>query len=438
MRRGGVWSDGRGGDAKLRGALKGKAMRGGFRLGTLMLLTAAACGARTGLEVPDAATPSEAEAPALVPLCIEAPLGAPPIEVPLQTQARLERMDVAFLLDTTRSMSEEIARIKRSLSRIIAPAIRQEVRDSQLAFATFADFPVGEYGGPGDRPFVLRQRSSPDVLQVQGAIDSIRLDDGADMAESQVEALYQIATGKGLGDANQRWIAPSGGCPGGGRGYLCLRDESLAVVILISDAPMHNGPDGRYAYATGSIVPPPHRYAEAIAALNAQEIRVMGVSSGGEEGTRDLRRLAEDTGALGRDGQPLVFGIRSNGSGLDRRIVEALQIFTDAVVSDISARAVDPEAGGFDSATLVGRIVPLRAEPASGVSAIDLQNDIFRGVVSGTRVVFGLVIRNGVVMPTDMPQRFRVQIRFLGSAGALLGAVPVDIVVPSIAGEGCP
>ena len=88
-----------------------------------------------------------------------------------------------------------------------------------------------------------------------------------------------------------------------------------AVIVLITDAPAHNGPFGSNAYVPSSFLTPsncpldrpgcaaarpPHAYADAVAALARINARVIGINSGVEpySGRSDLAHLATDTGAV--------------------------------------------------------------------------------------------------------------------------------------------
>ncbi|MEM6959564.1 MAG: hypothetical protein AAF645_28020, partial [Myxococcota bacterium] len=74
---------------------------------------------------------------------------------------------MVFLIDNTQSMGDEIDRIRSQLRDRIAPAIRSAVPDSELAVATFADFPVLPYGARSDVPFELRLQMTNELPAVQ-------------------------------------------------------------------------------------------------------------------------------------------------------------------------------------------------------------------------------------------------------------------------------
>lgn len=398
------------------------------------------CGARTGLEVPDAAIDAAIDARSVdagVPLdadipCIELLPDAGPVELPLDTQVEVGHADVVFLVDVTASMDQEIDQIKDNLRDRIAPGIRDTIRDARLGVATFADFPVTPCGDPGDVPFSLNLPVTDDVARVQAAVSAIETLQGHDSPESQVEGLYQLATGAGRG----AFVPPSFGCPSGGFGYPCFRDDALPVVLLFTDAPFHNGPSGSNPYECALPVEPAH-YADAVAALTARDVRVMGLYSGPGDGRDDLEAIARDTGAVS-DGVPIVFDIGESGTRLSEGVIQSIRTLASVIELDIDVLLVDPVPGdGVDPRAFVARVIPLRAEPMSGVGEIDTAAGVFRRVRTGTRVVFQLELRNDAVAPGRGPQRFLLELVFRGDGRQRLDTRTIEIVVPGLDGSGC-
>ena len=414
----------------------------GTNIAILVAIVCGGCGAKTGLAVPDlgpdAGPPTldiglDAGVDADIP-CIEIPFDGGPVEAELETQARVGRADVVFLIDRTLSMSDEIATVRARLRDDIAPAIREAIPDSQLAVASFADFPVSGYGSAtdGDTPFTLHAPSRADIASVQGAVDSIELSNGRDRRESQVEALYQLATGEGIGP----YVSPSVGCPAGGRGYACLRTDALPVVLLFTDAQFHEDPAETGSGYVG-ITPEPHSWFDAVRELNRIGARVIGFDSG--EGTAEppLERMARATGAL--DGtRPLVFDIGAAGQRLTTGVVGAIRTFASSAVQDVSVEAVDPDRlDGVDVLAFVGALIPVRAEPSSGIDGIDASTATFLGVRAGTQLFYSVELRNDIVAPGMGPQRFDIDLIFRGDGSTFIARQRVTIVVPGADGTGC-
>jgi len=409
----------------------------------LLGLLGVGCGAKTGPYVPDAfenetfdaGVPEDMAMTDMDIPCIEVPLDGGAVRLELEVEAEVGRADIAFLIDKTASMREEIDQIRDTLRTQIAPAIRRAIPDSELAVATFADFPIEPYGSAsdGDVPFELRQRVTTDVALIQSAVGSIDLSNGIDIEESQVEALYQLMTGDGLGT----YVPRSSGCPRGGFGYACFRNDALPVVLLFTDAQFHNGPDGEFPYDDPPISPSPATYGEAVEVLRRRDARVIGFNSseGSSAVRRTLARVARDTEAL--DGrEPLVYDIGSRGQELSTSVVSAIQTLAGTVVQDIDAVLSDGDrTDGIDPLDLIESIEAVEAIPADGVSAIE--GAIFVEARAGTQLFWQVTIRNDAVAPGAGPQRIRVRVTFRGDGTRRLGEQFFDIVVPGADGSGC-
>ncbi|MAQ19502.1 MAG: hypothetical protein CMN30_32465 [Sandaracinus sp.] len=424
-----------------------------FDLGTIPVTLALAtavgaltsgCGAKTGPYVPDQGTNSEFDAgvdlgpqdmgPDMAIPCIEVPFDGGPVDLQLDVEAQVGRADVVFLIDRTASMMDEIGEIRETLRTRLAPAIRTAIPDSEIGVATFADFPVDPYGsrGDGDTPFSLRQRVTNDVAQVQTALATIDLGNGADIQESQVEALYQVVTGEGL----DGFIDRSSGCPRGGFGYACFRTDALPVVLLFTDATFHNGPGGAFPYADARV-PGAATYDMAVEALRARGARVIGFDSGevGSGVPAVLSRLARDTETLA-DGSPLVYDIGTRGQALGTSVVSAIETFAGTVVQDIEVVLSDGDrTDGVDPLELIEAIVAAEAIPPDGVSGTDGAK--FLDAQAGTQLFWQVTLRNGAVAPGAGPQRIRVRAVFLGDDRRRLDEELFDIVVPGADGSGC-
>jgi len=166
--------------------------------------------------------------------------------------------DVAFLLDTTGSMSSTAQTTAQRFSEVVT-----ELSDTfeNLAFglAQFDDYNYGSMGSGADKPFILLQQLTTNESDMQTALNAIALHSGGDGQESTVEALYQAITGEGYdqscngsydsADDVPPFIA-SGSDPfngGGGQAYdssiegtgerggFGFRPYSLAIIVYATD-----------------------------------------------------------------------------------------------------------------------------------------------------------------------------------------------------------
>ena len=223
-----------------------------------VLALALGCGTRTGLDITHAERDGGTDAPSALDAgatsdaaladggvpspCVVLPPEEPPTEIIVSFVSRVVTADVLFLVDTTGSMRNEIARIRETLRDVLAPAMGDAIGDVQLSVASIADFPVGTYGAPDDAPFLLLQSSTADVAEAQRAIDALPASSGLDGPEAQTEALYQTATGEGIG----RFVPPAA-CPSG-VGYPCFRSDGNS-----DRPPLHRRSVSQRSFGEGSV-----------------------------------------------------------------------------------------------------------------------------------------------------------------------------------------
>ncbi|MCS6798040.1 MAG: hypothetical protein NZ898_05875 [Myxococcota bacterium] len=363
------------------------------------------------------------------------PFGAPPVYDPLNFTARVTTADVYFLMDTTGSMGGEISNLRSSLTSgtLIAGcpggligAIRCTIPNAWFGVGRHDDYPVHPYGdaGWGDRVFQHLLDIQPDTAAAQTAVNSLGTRAGYDWPESQSQALFAVATGSGLGG----YLPARTGCPAGRWGYPCFRPDTIPIIILFTDAPYHNGPNTAYNYSASALGFTPPSWATVVSALNARRVRTIVVeSSGGYADARaNARDLCNATGSVDAAGNPYVFSISTDGSGLSSAVVTAVQALANATRYDVSARATDNPATMIDERRFVQSITPVRWGPGS---CLGIVGSTFRQCSPGTHVEFSIAFRNDFVMPIAVPQVFNFFIEVLLD-GTVQQQIPVRIVVP--------
>jgi hypothetical protein len=358
------------------------------------------------------------------------PYGEPVVNKELEFETNIKQADVYFLIDTTGSMSQELANIRESLSEYIVPEVADVVPDVQFGVGRFDDIPTGGFGGGDDVAYENIHEISGNVVAVQAAIDTFGTGGGGDGPESDVVALYCTATGYGV----DPWVAPHPGCLEGRFGYPCFRPYSLPIVLLFTDFSFHNGPpDGTVEPYNLPGVP---NWVMAMDALNEIGAKVLGFSSAGNSGffsndvTAHLTATAEATGAVRTDGTPLVFPLDSNGSGLDAAVVEAIADLATQVARDVNTQVEERPLvdDGINAADFVKSVVPLRASPEGGVSQVS--DSTFVGVSAGTRLTFSVSLQNDLVQHELEPQVFVSRIVVVGDDTVRLDHRRVIVLIP--------
>ena len=124
--------------------------------------------------------------------------GAGPKSEELDFSTDVQSLDVFFSVDTTSSMDDEIDELSTSLLTTVIPGIRDAVDDTHFGVGSVQDFPISPWGGFNDQPFELLQSVTGNNASVQSGVEGLTLGWGDDYPESNIEGLYQIATGAGL------------------------------------------------------------------------------------------------------------------------------------------------------------------------------------------------------------------------------------------------
>jgi hypothetical protein len=198
----------------------------------------------------------------------------------------VKALDVLFLIDTSADFSSSLTSLHASMGHILS-IIRFVAPDSSFAVAEFSDFPISPYGSnvAFDVPYSLRQAISADTdtTQTQSTISNLAVRDGGDMLESQIEALYQSATGAGLVTASFSM----------GASPVNWRSNSVRVIVLYTTSGFHGGSSGS-SYSFGG-----HTLAQASSALIDNGIVVLGIQSGTDSvAATDIQSIVNDTGGL--------------------------------------------------------------------------------------------------------------------------------------------
>lgn len=373
------------------------------------------CGARTALDIPVPCVAIEPDAPAVV--------------VSLTTERELGPVDLVILSDVSQSSGFYLRGIQRALAGQLVPSVRALSDEACVGLATFSDFPEGVCGNPADHPFRLVAPACADPELLDERLASLYAYGGGDTASaSNVEALYQLATGEGV----TPWVRPQASCPDETDGYACFRRDALPLILHFADSPFHNGPRGLHRYEDAScpgVSSAAHQYEEAVSALRAIAARVVsfhprGVSA---DAIADLAALGRDTRSLGADGRPLVFDLGPDARALAEVIPVAMSLAGAGLPIDVNAVLVDPDPfDAIDPRVLVEGIFAARAIPATGVRAIEREAGVFRDAVGSVQLEFELALRHA---PGVRAGRYRLGIELRADMRAVIDRRVLDVVV---------
>jgi hypothetical protein len=379
------------------------------------------------------------------------PYGGPAQSVDLEFTAAPGRVDVHLLVDTTGSFDGEILELQQALTSVTLPALQRRVPSLTLGVSRFEDMPWEPFGLSTDRPYALVIPQTTVFSAVDRAL--FRLDDplgaGGDIPESWYEALFQVASGEGLDlgvyGSIPRFANPATG--GGTLGGVGFRPNATRVVVLVTDAPSHEGTEYR------SVIARAHTSEQAVAALRALDVRVVGIASGAPARSA-LESIATRTGAVatvagnwcatGIDGAarpavmnrcPLVYDIAPDGTGLSRTVADGIGAVLDTVAfGEIHGEARE------DNARFVAAIEATSATPPANSEApgaedrlptamMDGVRDTFTSVRSGTVARFRARLANRSVREGVFPQVFFLRIALVGD-GMDIRETLVRVIVP--------
>jgi hypothetical protein len=359
----------------------------------------------------------------------------PPKNRDLYFGTNLQVADVYFLMDSTGSMSGSIENVVSSLQSTIVPALRREIPDVQMGVGAFNDYPTGGYGSAGDQPFWHDLNITDDDAQVRNRLQYVLDRDrgyGADTPESYGPALWMTASGRGTYEGGA--AVPDQHCstppddPGPRNGYPCFRYGALPIVIIVGDAPWHNGPGGAYSYG-GFWAPTFDESVSEMLGIGARMIGVCARCSEGNEAWNHMAEMARLTGTVDAAGDPLV-AVSSDGT-VSTRIVEMVQTLASFTPQDVTTTKEDDPTDlyGIDATQFMTAITPVTAVPASGAAGGWNETTFFQ-VQPGTQVVFDVTFENNFFAPRESAAVFKAKIVVLGNGVARLDERIVIIIVP--------
>jgi len=340
-------------------------------------------------------------------VCLSVPPGGD-AEVDLEFTAEYKMADVAFVVDTTCSMSGFANQVANSFSGIAAE-VATRIPDVTFGAATFDDYNYAgggeEMGSGADKPWILLQQQTSDMSLVNSALGSISIHNGADWPESSIEALYQAASGAGFdqdcsnsydsGDDVLPFIAHPGDAfqgtsnevydPNvegtGEMGGMGFRENVLPIIIYATDAEMRDPESGYNVPGSGSCNPGAAGMSDATRALNDLGAKAIGIVVNSGSGSVPYNQMTEIAAATGTyadfdgDGDDDPGVLLWNSGDLTESIATAIEDTVDSAVFD-EVRLYPV----YDSNNFVSSITPEKYEDVPSGQEMPFHIE-FEGVV---------------------------------------------------------
>ncbi|MED5374054.1 MAG: hypothetical protein VX899_23755 [Myxococcota bacterium] len=374
------------------------------------------------------------------------------VEEIFEFEPRIQYGDIAFLIDTTGSMSSTMQATADRFGEIVTE-LAGTFENMAFGLAQFDDYNYGSMGSSQDKPFKLLQQITNSESDMQNELNNIQLHSGADGQESDMEALYQGATGMGYDqncdgaydgtDDVPPFISNSGDAFGGSatgsysstvsgsgtKGGFGFRDYSLPVMVYATDIYMRD-PDyslGTYSSvgltATPGGCPMDAGSDDVVAALADLGGYIIGVNVGSYAGyspSEQMTDLAERTNSLadldgdGEVDDVLVFEVPQGGASFAEEFKNNVVTAVEQLVASVQFEKISLEVEG-DTYGMVESISPEYYEDIEweGIESLDFTLN-FAGTVPAT--------------PED--QLFTMTLNVFGDDTLLLDSLDIVVVVP--------
>jgi hypothetical protein len=320
--------------------------------------------------------------------------------IDLTFEVEYEIADIAFLLDTTCSMSGLAAAVAADFSDI-AVSLYDEIDDITFGVATFRDYNYGSFGAGADLPFQLETQQTTSLARVQGELGQLSIGGGSDGPESSMEAIFQAASGRGYdqgcdgyydseddvlpfnrdpSDAfggNESGTSSSAVEGSGDLGGMGFREDVLSIIIFGTDNdlrdPDRGDPSPGGCYDAGSD--------DVRTALDAIDAKLIGVGVGFSTTSPYYTEMASIS--------DYTVTWNSGSSSFQDTIVTAVEdLVNDARFDEVWLELISDDYNAVDSLTPdqwkdipSGSEVTFTIETVSGVPLVIIPNDTSDDVI---------------------------------------------------------
>jgi hypothetical protein len=357
----------------------------------------------------------------------------------LKFSTNIKQADVAFLMDTTGSMSGSINALKSALQGSLMSQLQAAIPNVGLAVVDYKDF--------GD-PWVVKvnQVVTTNLGLAQAGVGAMSAAGGGDTPEAAIAAMQFALTGQ----ANSPIAAHSNPVPGT-FGGVDFRSGSVPVVVNITDAEWHDGSgnasmaslktafanakakfvniadSGTFTFGSG-----PETQANDLSDATGSNVApaAFGTVSGCGAGQCCTGNSGAGRAASGPGGTCRLNFLSQQGAGVSGGIVKAIEAIAVGSSFDVKATASnDPKnAKGVDATKFIKALRAMdEGNPANGCPAAAAKDsdgdgikDTFLAVKAGTPVCFEVIPATNTTVPPELdPQFFNAFVDVIAVQGNL-------------------
>ncbi len=351
-----------------------------------------------------------------------------PSEDVLKFKTNIQQVDVAFVIDTTGSMSGEINGIRTALAGSLLTQLQAAIPSVAMSIVSHKD------DSDGAELVQVLQPLTTSLTAAQAAVNALTPSGGGDLPEGQVSAMYHVLTGDPLGTLIPKHT-PAPGTTGG----VDFRPGAVPVVVLTTDATWH---DPSVGITAGMLA----------AQFLSKNVRFVSLASGDETQANSLSDTTDShlpttaftgcspglccTGINGADRFPdgpgtscrLNFKYDKSSPNLGKGVVDAIKAISVGSSYDVAARPRN-DASNPNGVDATKFIKSLRAkdegDAVQGCAPHDAKDtngdgikDTFTAVTVGTPVCFEVLPAvNDFVPPEKGAQFFNAFIDVVGIPG---------------------
>jgi len=148
----------------------------------------------------------------------------------------------------------------------------------------------------------------------------------------------------------------------------------------------------------------------------------------------DMRTLSQDTGSVNGEGEPFVYQINENGTGLSEAVVRAIAELSGSVRLDVTLRVNDnPATAAVDERRFVKSVRTVSdgdPPPETLTRCLATYDTWYQKCLPGTTADFRLGVQNDFVAPAEEDQLFTFTVDLMGDGIYVLQTFQIVVLVP--------